>query len=118
MEEFNDKKVLEYSKKYHEYNFFEIYSVALNIINQLKSINELEKKMLSNKPTPEQLQAGIKDFEILGDFATVDELAKGMPWRYKEIEDTEYNIIFAKLLKSNISRKFDKKYRDIMTAKK
>ncbi len=118
MEKFNVTQIESESLKYHNRSFVELFTVALNLINQLKSINEIESKMLKFTPTPEQVRAGLKEFEILGDFNTIDELAHGKPWKYKEIEDTEYNIIFAKLLKINICSKFDKKYREIITEKK
>jgi len=118
MEDFHVNKIESEAEKLHQRSFIELFTVALNLINQLKAINETELKMLKFSPTPEQQRAGIKDFEVLGDFNTIDELAHGKPWMYETIERTEYNIIFAKLLKINISSKFDKKYRELMTEKK
>ena len=118
MDEFRVTEIESESLKFHKRSFTELFTVALNLINQLKSINETESKMLKFTPTPEQVRAGIKDFEILGDFNIIDELAHGQPWMYETIERTEYNIIFAKLLKINICSKFDKKYREIVTESK
>lgn len=113
---FHPERIDEEATKLYQKSFLELHRVALNLINQLKSIIETENRMLKFSPTPEQQRAGIKEFEILGDFNVVDELSQAMRLTYQEVEDTNYNTIFAKLLKMNISAKFDKKYREIMTA--
>ena len=113
---FHPERINQESEKLHQKGFLELYRVALNLINQLKEIIETENRMLKFSPTPEQQRAGIKEFEILGDFNVVDELSQAMRLTYQEVEDTNYNTIFAKLLKMNISAKFDKKYREIMTS--
>lgn len=118
MEEFDNELIDSEGLKLQHESFFELFSVALNLINQLKSINEMEAKRLSFKPSNEQLQAGIKDFDILGDFNTIDELSKYMRLTYEEIEKLEYNVVFAVLLKLNISSKFEKKYSEILSKKK
>src|SRR5690606_11900479 len=83
----------------------EVYPALRFLLNQVDEIVELEK-LLDHKPTNEQVRAGIKNFNVLGDFNTIDMLADGDPLKYDSILKLPYNTIFNKLYKNKISSTF------------
>ena len=115
---FDKEEVNEFKIKLESCSFIHIFEVFLNIADQLKSIIEKESKVLSFSPTTEQIQAGIKSFDILGEFNAIDNIAKGDPLKYEKLLELDYNTIFLKLLKSNLSSKFERKYNDVLRSKK
>jgi hypothetical protein len=48
---------------------------------------------------------------------TIDVIAGGKVWRYEDVLAIDYNTIFAKLLKMNISNKFETRYREVLKLK-
>lgn len=94
-----------------------VYSCVAFIVDQLKEIAEIEKK-LDLKPTPEQIEAGVKNFNVLGDFNVIDQLANGDPLKYDKILRMDYNTIYNKLLKNNITAKYDRAYSKIINRPK
>lgn len=84
------------------------------IVEQLQHILKVEEANLTTPPTAEQMRAGIEEFSKLGYFNTIDDLAQGKPWRYDDILNTEYIVIYNRLLKMKISTKFGENYSAIM----
>ncbi len=96
----------------------ELVPMYLEITTQLVHILNVERANLHVDPTSEQVLAGISEYEKLGDFNIIDTLALGKPWRYDEIAETEYIVIYNKLLKNKIDATFTRNYQRIMTPKK
>lgn len=91
----------------------EVFACANFITKQLQSVLEADARMLSVKPTAEQIEAKIDMFDVLGDFNTIDLFAGGNPLLYSKIERLPYEIIFPKLLKNTISTKFERNLRSV-----
>lgn len=91
-------------------NFFDLYGVYLNIVNQYKSIIENENRALSFNPDHIQVMAGIKNFAEFGDFNTVDMIAKEYNYTHEQVENLEYSTIFLILRKKAVEDAFQKSY--------
>jgi hypothetical protein len=55
------------------------------------------------------LNAGIRDLDILGDIATIDNLAGGDILKWNQIIELPYSMIFDKQLKNTIEHRISKK---------
>ena len=82
------------------------------LIDEMKSINELESQYLRSEPDIKMLQAGINKLDQFGLLNTLDNLAKGDILKYDSIRQTQYNVIFDKqymeVTKSEIEKKLSK----------
>lgn len=90
-----------------------VFGLYNNLTNQLKELIERDNERLKFEPTVEQKQAGLDNFNELGEFNTIDMIAEKYKYTHKEVEQLPYNLIFLILLKQNISRKFEDNYRKI-----
>lgn len=90
----------------------EAMSFYLWIIDELKSIRELESNYLSSDPDIKMMQAGIHKLNQFGINNTLDNLAKGDILKYNEIRNLPYNVVFDKqymeVTKSEIEKKLAK----------
>lgn len=100
-------------KKIDPLSMDEVFGCINYIKIQLEELIERDSKALSSDPTGEQLQAGIKMFNVLGDFNTIDAVAGGDPTKYDAVEQLSYDVIFLKLYKMNISAKFEKNLAEV-----
>ena len=91
-----------------------VYSAGLYLINQLKEIVEREAELLKSEVTEQQKRAGIDSFNALGEFNTIDMIAKDYKYTHKEVEELEYDLIFLILYKNKITSNFEKNYSEIM----
>lgn len=82
------------------------------LIDEMKSINELESQYLRSEPDIKMLQAGINKLDQFGLLNTLDNLAKGDILKYDAIRQMPYNVIFDKqymeVAKSEIEKKLSK----------
>lgn len=92
----------------------EVYSFALNIINQLKEILERENELLKSNITEQQKRAGIESFNVLGEFNTIDMIAEKYKYTHKEVELLPYDLIFLILYKNKLTTTFEKNYSEII----
>ena len=86
----------------------------LAIVEQLEKILRVEQGNLRTEPTPEQLRAGISEFDKLGNFNQIDDLAMQLRMTYDDVLALEYIVVYQKLLKNKISSNFEKRYRAII----
>ena len=90
----------------------EAISFILWLIDEMKSINELESQYLKSDPDIKMLQAGINKLDQFGILNTLDNLAKGDVLKYNAIRQMPYNVIFDKqymeVVKSDIEKKLSK----------
>lgn len=113
---FDHEKIEELKQMLQKENAVLVYSVFKFIKEGFDRLIERDKS-LHSEPTYEQIKAGIKNFNVLGEFNTIDMLAMGKPWRYDSILKMDYNTIFNKLLKNKISSNFESKYSEIIRSK-
>lgn len=82
------------------------------LIDEIKSINELESQYLKSDPDIKLLQAGINRLDQFGHKNTLDNLAKGDILKYDLIRNLRYNEVFDKqymeVIKSDIEKKLSK----------
>ena len=82
------------------------------LIDEMKSINELESQYLRSEPDIKMLQSGINKLDQFGLLNTLDNLAKGDVLKYDAIRQMSYNVIFDKqymeVTKSEIEKKLSK----------
>lgn len=90
----------------------EAMSFILWIIDELKTISELESTYLRSDPDIKMMQAGINKLDQFGLINTLDNLAKGDVLKYDAIRNLPYNVIFDKqymeVTKSEIEKKLAK----------
>jgi len=90
-------------------NINKAMSLILWLIDELKSLQELESTYLSSPPDIKDLQAGIHKLDQFGIKNTLDNLAQGKLWKYNKIRNTPYNHVFDKqymeVIKIEIAKK-------------
>jgi hypothetical protein len=91
-----------------------VYSCIKYILNKLKAIIEKENEVLKSDITHEQKAAGIENFNVLGDFNTIDLIASKYSYTHEQVENLKYDLIFLILYKSNLTSKFEKAYSELM----
>lgn len=87
-------------------------SFILWIIDEMKTIRELESQYLRSDPDVKLLQAGINKLDQFGLLNTLDNLAKGDILKYDSIRELRYNVVFDKqyleVTKAEIEKKLAK----------
>lgn len=87
-------------------------SFILWLIDEIKTIKELESTYLRSDPDVKLLQAGINNLDQFGLMNTLDNLAKGDVLKYDFIRELPYNVVFDKqyleVTKSDIEKKLSK----------
>lgn len=114
--EFDIQRLDEAEKLIDESNAESIISCFKFIKDQLIEIFEREKALKSDI-SGEQIAAGIDMFNILGDFNTIDLIAGGDVLKYEAVLKIDFDTIFNKLLKINLTAKFEKNYHEIINKK-
>lgn len=95
----------------------DLFSGVNFIKNQLISLLEREAELLKSEVSFDQKRAGIDMFNQLGEFNSIDLIAQGKVWKYKEVLEIDYNTILNKLFKLNLTSKFEKNYSEILREK-
>jgi hypothetical protein len=111
---FNSSEVEKIKESLLGMNVSSVYSAGLYLINQLKEIVEREAELLKSEVTEQQKRAGIESFNVLGEFNTIDMIAKDYKYTHKEVEELEYDLIFLILYKNKLTSNFEKNYSEIM----
>jgi hypothetical protein len=111
---FDSSKIEQIKESLLGMNVSSVYSVGVYLINQLKEIVEREAELLKSEVTEQQKRAGIESFNVLGEFNTIDMIAKDYKYTHKEVEELEYDLIFLILYKNKLTSNFEKNYSEIM----
>jgi hypothetical protein len=111
---FNSSEVEKIKEGLLDMNVSSVYSVGVYLINQLKEIVEREAELLKSEITEQQKRAGIESFNVLGEFNTIDMIAKDYKYTHKEVEELEYDLIFLILYKNKLTSNFEKNYSEII----
>ena len=87
-------------------------SFILWMLDEMKTIRDLESMYLRSDPDVKLLQAGINKLDQFGLMNTLDNLAKGDILKYDSIRQLPYNVVFDKqymeVVKSDIEKKLSK----------
>ena len=94
-----------------------VYGAYLYLLDKVNDILERDNNALESKITEEQKRAGIEMFNQLGDFNTIDLIARDYNYTHSEVEQLPYNLIFLILFRMNISSTFEKNYNEILKEK-
>ena len=100
------------------HNCYDVFGNFNFIANQVKEILTKESELLKSSVTYEQQLAGVNEFDKLGHFNTIDNIAQKYNYTHAEVEQLPYNLVFLILLKSNISAKFEERYAKVIQNKK
>jgi hypothetical protein len=95
-------------------NVESVYGAYLYLLDKVNEIIERDNNALESRVTEEQKRAGIEMFNQLGDFNTIDLIARDYNYTHSEVERLPYNLIFLILFRMNISSKFEKNYNEII----
>lgn len=91
----------------------DVFGAVNYVISKLREMDEDRAKMLAYTPTIEEVMAGINNFDELGEFNTIDTIAKNYGYKHKEVEELEYNLVILILYRAKISANFEKKLIDV-----
>ena len=111
---FNESKIQETRKTLDKMPVSEVYPFGLFLQKQLIDIKKAERLSLKPQYTPEQIQAGIHQFNKLGVFNTIDMIMKEYSFDYDKAVRQPYSFVFNKLVLSNISATFEKRLSKIL----
>lgn len=78
---------------------------------------DIEQKQLYVKPDMNHIRAGVKMFEELGSFNTIDALAGGDILKHEQVQLLEYNTAFMKLLHNKKTNLFQKNLSEVLKTK-
>lgn len=112
--EFDNEKLEPIVEQLQKLDVDSVYSCIIHVINKLKAFSDKEEKALKSNVTEEQVRAGIAMFNELGIFNTIDMIAGGDVLKHPEVLKVDYNTIFLKLYKNNITVKFERNYQAII----
>lgn len=111
-EMFLDRKFYVFKNDVEKIDLKSAMAFILWLIDELKSISEIESNYLRSDPDIKLLQAGINKLDQFGVINTLDNLAKGDILKYDLIRELPYNVVFDKqyleVTKSEIEKKLSK----------
>jgi hypothetical protein len=87
----------------------EVFGAVNYVAEKLAQIDKERNSMLHYIPTIEEKMAGIDNFDKLGEFNTIDFIAKNYNYTHKQVEELEYNVVILILYRSKIQSNFEKK---------
>lgn len=105
--------LIELSKEKHN----ELFSFVLWIKDEIEQISKLELEYLQSEPNNDMVNAGLRDFDELGEINTIDNLAGGDILKWDQIKKLPYHQVFDKLRKQTLETKFNKRYQKILADK-
>jgi len=112
-----EKKVIELAKQLENLSVYDFFSCFNYLELQIKDIAEKINNMPQPKITPEQIEAGAESFNVLGEFVSIDNIARTYSRTHDEVLLWSYSTIFNILYKNNLNTIFENKYNSIMTKK-
>lgn len=105
--------LIEISKENHK----KLLSFILWIKDEIEQISKLEAEYLQGEPDNDMINAGVRDFDELGEINTIDNLAGGDILKWDAVKELPYYQVFDKLRKQTIENKFNKRYQKIIAEK-
>jgi hypothetical protein len=87
----------------------EVFGAINYVAEKLAQIDKERNSMLHYVPSIEEKMAGIDNFDKLGEFNTIDFIARNYNYTHKQVEELEYNVVILILYRSKIQSNFEKK---------
>jgi hypothetical protein len=89
-------------------DLFEFFSFFNYCKEEIMTITEREEKALGYTPSSDEVRAGIDRFNKYGYLLSIDSLARGDVFKWKEARDLEYEVAFSKLMIDKDHNDFDR----------
>lgn len=86
----------------------EAFGAVNYVASKLLEMDKERNTLLNYTPTADEVLAGINAFDELGEFNTIDFIARNYNYKHSEVEDLEYNVVILILYRSKIQAKFEK----------
>jgi len=96
----------------------DIIGVIVWVLAELTRIQELEATYLTPEPNADLQNAGVEELQQFGEVNALDSLAGGDITKWEDIKKIPYHDVFDKMRKSLIESKVEKRYKEIMEAKR
>lgn len=87
----------------------EVFGAVNYVASKLIEMDKERNAMLHYKPSHEEMLAGINKFDELGEFNTIDFIARNSNYTHEQVEQLEYNLVILILYRSKIQSNFEKK---------
>ena len=87
----------------------EVFGAVNYVASKLIEMDKERNAMLHYKPSDEEMLAGINKFDELGEFNTIDFIARNYSYTHEQVEHLEYNLVILILYRSKIQSNFEKK---------
>lgn len=87
----------------------EVFGAVNYVASKLIEMDKERNAMLHYKPSHEEILAGINKFDELGEFNTIDFIARNYNYTHEQVEQLEYNLVILILYRSKIQSNFEKK---------
>lgn len=100
-------------KKIEKADNFKKLEFYLWILDQYKTIAELEKTQLHSSIDPKLINAGVRKLEVLNDFPLIDAIAKDYNYTHEEAKMLPYETVFEIQLKNKIENDIQKKLTEL-----
>lgn len=91
--------------------FFQLFN---HVTRHLEKLVKGEQANLKSEPDSLAREAGIDRLDIFGVMAVIDELADGNLLKWRDIENTEYRLVFSKLMLNKTKNEIRKDMEQIM----
>ena len=85
-----------------------VFGAVNYVVSKLTEMDKERNAMLHYKPSHEELLAGINKFDELGEFNTIDFIARNYNYTHEQVEQLEYNLVILILYRSKIQSNFEK----------
>jgi hypothetical protein len=112
-----EKKVVELSKQLNALSVEQFFGAFNYIELQIKDIAKKLNDMPQPRVTPEQIEAGAESLNVLGEFLSIDNIARTYGKTHNEVLMWSYSTILNILYKNNLNTIFETNYSRIMTEK-
>jgi len=83
------------------------------LTDEIKRINEIEIKLLGHDPSPEEVQAGISEFNKFGSYGQIRKLAMDDVTKIKEVKKIKYSTCLMELYYQKTANEFQEAYYNI-----
>lgn len=114
MPKFEGNKLKEFTELVRTAKLTDLHAVCNNLKTQMRELLRREESLLSGVVDVKQKMAGIDKFGELGEFNTVDKIAREYNYTHEQVEQLNYNLVFLILRKQIISANFEKSYRSVL----
>ncbi|WP_187248556.1 hypothetical protein [Mesonia sp. K4-1] len=88
---------------------FDVFAAYAWILEGVNEIFKAEKMKLFKKPTHKQINAGIEDFDQLGEVPSIDNMASGNILKWDEVQEMPYGLVMRKMLLNRVQSEYEER---------